>query len=216
MSENKKSTGLQLDQIEISLNSSPLVTISQFVAPGEVLAVMGPSGSGKSTLLAYVGGFLDKAFVAKGRILLDGQDVTKFEPEQRHLGLMFQEPLLFPHLSVGRNLMFGIPAQVSKRADRLAQVESALVEADLEGYFHRDPATLSGGQQARVALMRLLLSRPKALLLDEPFSRLDVELREKIRHFVFKQARENALPVLLVTHDEDDAKSANAKRFYIK
>lgn len=211
----KDNSGLRLEKIEIRLKEKLLVSIDETILPGEVLAVMGPSGSGKSTLLAYVGGFLDAAFQAKGRVLLDGQDVSGFKPEQRHLGLMFQEALLFPHLSVGRNLLFGIPKQTAKRAERIAEVEKALGQAGLEGYFDRDPATLSGGQQARVALMRLLLSKPKALLLDEAFSRLDMELREKIRQFVFQQARENALPVLMVTHDEDDAKSADAKCFYI-
>ena len=203
--------GLTLDGVVIRRDERALVDISDHVAPGEVLTVMGPSGSGKSTLLSYIIGTLDGAFDAKGRVVLNGADITDLAPEQRHVGILFQDELLFPHLSVGDNLAFGLRASVKGRAARRQRIESALEDIGLAGFADRDPETLSGGQKARVALMRMLLSDPKALLLDEPFSRLDTERRDQIRALVFDQARAKGLPVLLVTHDHADADAAGGR-----
>ncbi len=176
------------------------------VAPGAVVTVMGPSGSGKSTLLSWICGTLDPAFTADGRVWLGEREITGWPPEARRVGILFQDDLLFPHLSVGDNLGFGLPAAVRGRAARRARVEAALADADLPGFADRDPATLSGGQRARVAVMRTLLAEPRALLLDEPFNRLDAALRDRFRRFVFAHA--GRLPTLLVTHDEADALAA--------
>jgi putative thiamine transport system ATP-binding protein len=173
-----------------------------------VTTLMGPSGCGKSSLLSYLCGTLEPAFEASGRVRLDGVAIDALPPEQRRLGILFQDDLLFPHLSVGENLAFALPPTVRGRRERRARVEAALEEAELPGFAERDPATLSGGQRARVALMRTLLARPRALLLDEPFSRLDHELRERVRRFVFDHARRAGLPTLLVTHDPADAEAA--------
>lgn len=204
------SNGLVLDAVAIGIGGATLIErLDLAIAPGGVATVMGPSGSGKSSLLAYVAGFLDtRLFDAGGAVRLDGLDVTRLRPEQRRIGLLFQDDLLFPHLSVAGNLMFGVPAAISARTERLRLVEAALADADLAGFGPRDPATLSGGQRARVALMRVLLSQPKALLLDEPFSRLDAALRGAFRQMVFEQARRRGLPVLMVTHDRQDADAA--------
>ena len=172
---------------------------------------MGPSGSGKSSLLAYVAGFLDPELSGTGRVVLAGSDVTDLPPERRRMGLLFQDALLLPHLSVAGNLLFGLTPAVRGRAARLEAVEAALAEVGMEGMGDRDPATLSGGEAARVALMRTLLARPQALLLDEPFSRLDAELRSQIRSLVFGESRKRGLPVLLVTHDEADAEAAGGQ-----
>jgi putative thiamine transport system ATP-binding protein len=188
-----------------------LVDISDHVAAGEVLTVMGPSGSGKSTLLSYIIGTLDGGFDAQGRVVLNDTDITDLAPEQRHVGILFQDELLFPHLSVGENLAFGLRASVKGRVARRQQIDAALEDIGLPGFADRDPETLSGGQKARVALMRMLLSGPKALLLDEPFSRLDTERRDQIRALVFDQARAKGLPVLLVTHDHADADAAGGR-----
>ena len=177
------------------------------VEPGAVVTVMGPSGSGKSTLLSWMCGTLDPAFRVAGRVWLGEEDITSLSPEARRVGILFQDDLLFPHLSVGGNLAFGLPAAVRGRAARRARVEAALADADLAGFADRDPATLSGGQRARVAVMRTLLAEPRALLLDEPFNRLDADLRDRFRRFVFTHAR--SLPTLLVTHDEADALAAS-------
>ncbi|MEZ5923869.1 MAG: ATP-binding cassette domain-containing protein [Hyphomicrobiaceae bacterium] len=196
---------LVLSGVNIHRQAERLLSIDAHIGPGEVLTVMGPSGSGKSTLLSYVAGLLDPAFTAAGRVLLDGRDISGLPPEERRIGLMFQDPLLFPHLSVGSNLLFGVGRRVPERR---ARVRAALAAADLVGFEDRDPATLSGGQKARVALMRVLLSEPHALLLDEPFSKLDTALRSEIRSFVFARARAEGLPSLLVTHDPADAEAA--------
>ena len=115
---------------------------------------------------------------------------------------------MFPHLSVGENLAFALPPAVRGRRARHERIEAALREADLDGFSGRDPATLSGGQRARVAVMRTLLAEPRALLLDEPFGKLDRALRDRFRAFVFDHARAARLPTLLVTHDEADAAAA--------
>ena len=175
------------------------------IGPGEVLTVMGPSGIGKSTLLSFVIGMLPATFQASGQVLLDGRDITDLRPEARRVGILFQDDLLFPHLSVGENLAFGLASGVK---DRAARIDDALAEIGLEGFAPRDPATLSGGQKARVALMRMLLSEPCALVLDEPFSRLDTARRDQVRSLVFDVAKRRSLPVLMVTHDIEDARAA--------
>jgi putative thiamine transport system ATP-binding protein len=200
--------GLRLDDVSISIGGRPLVNVDRRVRPGEVLTVMGPSGSGKSALLAFIGGFLDPAFTATGRVFVSGVELTALPAEDRHAGILFQDPLLFPHLSVAGNLVFAVPSATRDRNERRRLAEGALDAVGLSGFGPRDPDTLSGGQKARVALARVLLSRPRALLLDEPFSRLDADLRAQIRQLIFAKARENALPVLLVTHDEADAEAA--------
>jgi len=177
------------------------------VPAGETVTVMGPSGSGKSTLLSFVSGVTAPGVRVAGTVCLGQDDITAFPPEQRRIGILFQDDLLFPHLSVGDNLGFGIPRAVP-RAARRRRVAAALAEAGLEGFAGRDPATLSGGQKMRVACLRVLLSEPRALLLDEPFSALDVALRGRFRRFVFDRVRALGLPALMVSHDPGDARAA--------
>ncbi len=170
------------------------------IEPGEILALMGPSGSGKSTILSWLTGTLDKRIWASGEVWLGDTCLNQVPVEKRMLGLMLQQDYLFPHMTVGQNLKFGLRG--GTRAERQARVEQSLASAGLQGMIDRDPATLSGGQRARVSLLRTLLSNPCALLLDEPFSRLDVTRRAQIRDFTWRSA-EN-LSTLLVTHDDAD------------
>jgi len=174
--------------------------LSFTIEPGEILVLMGPSGSGKSTILSWLTGTLDKRISAIGEVWLGDTCLNQVPVEQRRLGLMLQQDYLFPHMSVGQNLKFGLRG--GSRAERVKKVNDSLESAGLIGMIDRDPATLSGGQRARVSLLRTLLSNPCALLLDEPFSRLDVTLREQIREFTWRSAE--TLPTLLVTHDETD------------
>lgn len=198
-------TGLALDEVSLSVGPRPLFPpLSLQLPPGEVATLMGPSGCGKSSLLAFLCGTLDPALTASGRVFLDGAPLDRLPPERRRLGILFQDDLLFPHLSVGDNLAFGLPPGLS-RGERRARVDAALAEAELPGFAGRDPATLSGGQRARVALMRALLAEPRALLLDEPFGNLDAALRARFRAFVLDHTAARGLPVLLVTHDPADA-----------
>lgn len=197
---------LQLIGVTLSLGGRSLIEgLSLDVADGVVATVMGPSGAGKSTLLDFVGGHLQRGVVARGRVILDGRDVTALPAERRRIGLLFQDAMLFPHLSVADNLAFGLPRGTPDRADVIAR---ALDSAGLAGFGPRDPATLSGGQRGRVALMRTLLAEPRAVLLDEPFSRLDAGLRTDFRAFVLGRIRERGIPALMVTHDAEDAAAA--------
>lgn len=200
--------GLVLEKVTIALAGHRLVAVDHVVAPGEVLTIMGPSGSGKSSLLAYVAGFLDPAFAAAGRVFCAGREITALPPQDRHAGILFQDALLFPHMTVGGNLLFAIPETVRGRKERRDLATAVLDEVELGDFFDRDPETLSGGQKARVALARVLLSQPTLLLLDEPFSRLDAGLRARARELVFAAVHSRRLPALLVTHDEADAVAA--------
>ena len=200
---------LSLRDVCIALPDRELIRhLSIEIAPGQVVTVMGASGSGKSSLLAYIGGFLQAPFVATGAMAIGAWRLNDEPPHARRAGILFQDDLLFPHLSVAGNLLFGVPAAVRSRRARRAVVDEALSEAGLAGYGERDPATLSGGQRARVALLRTLLSEPRLLLLDEPFGKLDAVLRADFRRFVFEHAQRLRLPTLMVTHDADDAQAA--------
>lgn len=200
---------LQLKGVSLRLHGRLLIAPLTFtVAPGEVVTLMGASGCGKSSLLAWLCGTLPSAFSAAGQATIGDRELTRLAPEARRLGILFQDDLLFPHLSVGQNLAFALPHHIRSRTERADRIAAALAEAGLAGYGDRDPATLSGGQRARVAVMRVLLSEPRALLLDEPFSKLDVATRQRFREFVFDHLRERRLPTVLVTHDPADAEAA--------
>ncbi len=199
-------SGLQFEHVRLA--AGPRVLVADFslgIAPGEIATVMGASGAGKSSLLAYACGTLAPGLAASGSVRLDGIEISGLPPERRRIGILFQDDLLFPHLSVGANLGFGLRAETK---DRRARIEEALAAAGLAGFAARDPATLSGGQRQRVALMRALLAEPAAILLDEPFGKLDADLRAQMREFVFAHVRERKLPCLMVTHDSQDADAA--------
>jgi putative thiamine transport system ATP-binding protein len=186
-----------------NLTLEPLLrNVSFSVERGEILTLMGPSGSGKSTLFAWLVGALSTDFHAHGELWLDDQRLDTRPVEKRGIGILFQDALLFDHFSVGQNLMLALPAQI--RTARRERVEQALASAGLAGFYASDPATLSGGERSRVSLLRALLAQPRALLLDEPFSRLDKSLRVTFREWVFAEVRALNIPVVLVTHDEED------------
>lgn len=202
---------LEIKDLSVRFRGQPplFAPLNLTIAAGEVGTVMGPSGVGKSTLLDAVGGHLAHGFAASGQVWLNGRSLDGAPAESRRIGLMFQDAVLFPHLSVGDNLAFGLGRHIQGRAARADAVARALEQAGLSGMERRDPATLSGGQRARVALMRTLLAEPLALLLDEPFSKLDPALRAEMRGFTFRHIRERGIPALMVTHDPQDAAAAN-------
>lgn len=204
------SLAIHIDSISIAngeLHRNLVQNLDLCIAPGQITTLMGASGSGKSSVLAAVAGTLSEALHFKGAVSLNGKRVDDLPTSQRNIGLLFQDDLLFAHMTVFENLLFAVPAaQKSLRSDAVHQ---ALQEADLSGFGDRDPATLSGGQRARVALMRALLAKPQALLLDEPFSKLDAALRERFKEFVFSHVRARNIPVLMVTHDKADVADDN-------
>jgi putative thiamine transport system ATP-binding protein len=206
-SQQRMSLSIHIAQLG-SAQRTLLKDLRLTVQPGQILTLMGPSGSGKSSVLAAIAGTLGsvaegaQALHFEGSVHLDGVELAQRPTAQRGIGLLFQDALLFAHMTVAENLLLAVPP--GPRAERREQVRQALAEAGLEGYGERDPATLSGGQRARVALMRALLAKPKALLLDEPFSKLDATLRDQFRTFVFDHIRARQIPALLVTHDAAD------------
>jgi putative thiamine transport system ATP-binding protein len=196
---------LNITHLTLTRGATPLLAdFNLTVKPGEIVTVSGASGSGKSTLLNWMIGDLDPAFSATGELWLDERRLDGLPIEQRQLGLLFQDDLLFGHLSVGQNLAFALPGRFVGSQARRRRIAQRLTDMGLDGFYERDPATLSGGQRARVSLMRTLLAEPQALLLDEPFSKLDAALRSQFRAYVFEQITRQRIPTLLVTHDPAD------------
>ena len=192
---------LKLNRVEIETPQRKLFgPLSVEIAKSEIVGLQAASGSGKSLMLRWMLGALPQGVSAKGELYLDEAPLHHLPTEARHIGLLLQQATLFPHLSVAGNLQFAMPPDPN-RAQKIAQM---LEQAGLSGFEQRDPATLSGGQQARVALLRALAAEPKALLLDEPFSSLDPELRAEFRTWVFSQISEREIPALVVSHDRED------------
>ncbi len=203
-------TGGRLDLDKVTLWIGPrqlFEPLTLSLAAGTIASIMGPSGSGKSALLAWIAGVPIPAFRATGRVVLDGRDVTDLAPENRRIGLVAQDDRLFRHLRVGENLEMALPAgePVAKR-HQLA--EKSLTQLGLAGFQHRDVAGLSGGERARVSLLRAMLAEPLAVLLDEPFSKLDLPLRSQIRQGFLDYIRNRCVPALIATHDSADAQTA--------
>ena len=171
---------------------------------GEFLSLLGPSGCGKSTLLKTIAGIVP---AKAGSVLLDGQDITALPIHKRGTTVLFQDMRLFPHKSVAENVAFPLKMQGVSKAERMKTAEVLLEKVQLEGFGNRRPMELSGGQQQRVALARALAAKPKLLLLDEPFSALDENLREDMRSLVLQLKDEFRMTVILVTHDREEALS---------
>ena len=187
----------QFDGVDVVNN------VSLSVRPGQVTCLLGPSGCGKTTTLRIIAGVERQQ---KGKILLDGTLVsdskTHLEPDKRRVGLIFQDFALFPHLNIEENVGFGLEGRNSKNSSRISQL---LSRVGLDGFQKKYPHQLSGGEQQRIALVRALAPRPRLMLMDEPFSGLDLRLRDDIRDMTLNLLREEGTAVLLVTHDPDEA-----------
>ncbi|MBE6980104.1 MAG: ABC transporter ATP-binding protein [Ruminococcaceae bacterium] len=181
-----------------------LKDLSLEAAEGEFLSLLGPSGCGKSTLMKTIAGIVP---ASSGRILLDGQDITNLPIHKRGTVVVFQDMRLFPHKSVAENVAFPLKMQGVPKQERLKTAETLLEKVRMAGFGSRKPGELSGGQQQRIALARALAAQPKLLLLDEPFSALDENLREDMRHLVLQLQKEFSMTVILVTHDREEALS---------
>ena len=215
-------SSLQIKNLQLYRQGELLLSLNEQIAGGEILTVMGPSGSGKSSLLNWLTGILPNGFTATGDIWLNDENVSDLPTHLRHIGVLYQDALLFSHLSVAGNIAFAMPQDNKNSAEKLnkkqrrEKIEQALEQVGLAGMGNRHPDNLSGGQQARVALLRTLLSAPKAILLDEPFSKLDTQLRVDTRQLVFDQIRTHKLPAIMVTHDYSDAEAANGKIIHLE
>ena len=170
---------------------------------GKILTIFGSSGIGKSSLINVIAGVYESNLLFTGDIVLNNKKITNTLPEKRKIGLLLQDGVLFPHLSVEQNLIFGIKKSLTNK-EKYLLINEHLIKANMEGFENRYPNTLSGGQKSRVACLRAILSEPDALLLDEPFSSIDPEQRNSFRLFVANQVREKKIPCILVTHDESD------------
>jgi len=197
------STGLHCEQLSRRVGDRLLLDrLSLAVAPGESLALLGPSGCGKTTTLRLLAG-LDPA--SGGRIQLDGDDVTERPAGQRQVAMVFQSYALYPHLSVLGNLELGLEVRGVAAAERRQRIAEVLALLQLEGLELRRPAQLSGGQRQRVALARALLRQPRLMLLDEPMSNLDAQLRDQLRPELRALLQRAGHPVIHVTHDQQEA-----------
>ena len=176
--------------------------ISLEVPSGELLALIGASGSGKTTTLRIAAGY---EVPDSGRVLFDGKDITGLPPQKRGFGMVFQHYALFPHMSVGENVGFGLEARAVPKAQRRQRAQSALASVGLENAVDRTIQSLSGGEQQRVALARALVIEPKVLLMDEPLSNLDPTLRQSTRDELRAMLHRVGVPALFVTHDQEDA-----------
>jgi putative thiamine transport system ATP-binding protein len=186
-------------------NSDKLLGPLNFdIKPGEILTLMGASGVGKSTVLNWLIGATQPTFDIQGEANLGEVRIDLLPTEKRRIGILFQDDLLFPHFTVGDNLTYALPASTTGKLARRTAIENILEESGMGGFYDRDPSTLSGGQRARISLLRALVAEPQALLMDEPFSKLDAALRQQFRHFVYDRVQARDIPTLLVTHDEED------------
>lgn len=199
-----EATRLQKTATELSSTPWLLKELDLTIQSGEIVTLMGPSGCGKSTLLSLISGHLNPHFAFSGSVELQGVPIQTQPPHLRGVGILFQDDLLFPHLTVWENIAFALPNQLSGK-QRKQHALATLKKVHLEALSESMPHQLSGGQKARISLLRMLSAQPKAILLDEPFSQLDPELRASFRQWVFEQITQAKIPTLMVTHDQEDA-----------
>ena len=198
---------LELKNITLKWNSPKgkifIKDLNLKIKNGEILCVFGASGVGKSSLINIIAGVYENELLFEGDIILNGKKLNQVPTEKRKIGLLLQDGTLFPHLTVEQNILFGMNKKLSYKEKSLL-IAKNLKKSDMASFEDRYPHTLSGGQKARVACLRAILSEPEALLLDEPFSSLDPDQRNSFREFVVNNVRNNKIPCLLVTHDKND------------
>jgi spermidine/putrescine transport system ATP-binding protein len=205
MSMHVDGQGARIELINLEKRFSGVVAVRNIgmaVQPGEFLTMLGPSGCGKTTTLRMIGGF---EYPSGGQILIDGRDVAALPPFRRPVNTVFQQYALFPHMTVARNVGYGLEMAGIGRSERQRRVADVLAMVRLANVDHRKPSELSGGQQQRVALARALVNRPKALLLDEPLGALDLKLRKAMQLELKQLNRETGATFIYVTHDQEEA-----------
>src|SRR5690606_9884021 len=204
---SQKKVGIRIEDLHLSFGDTKVLQgIDMVIEPGEFFAFLGPSGSGKSTLLRAIAGF---GPTPKGRIMIGDQDVAALPPWKRNVGMVFQSYALWPHMSVRKNVAFGLEERRVPKSEIGPKVEAALETVDLLHLADRMPAQLSGGQQQRVALARTIAIEPQVLLLDEPLSNLDAALRVQMRRELLALQRKLGLTTIFVTHDQEEANTTS-------
>jgi len=192
---------LSIDDLKYTYHDTGTYNFSMTVNKGEIVAILGQSGSGKSTLLDLIAGFIS---AKSGSIMIDAEELISLSVEQRPLTILFQHHNLFEHLSVQKNILLGISKTLKSSKEEIAKVKDILKEVGLEAHEHKLASTLSGGQQQRVALARALIRQKPILLLDEPFTGLDMATRIQMLELVRKITTENNLHTIMVTHEQQD------------
>ena len=204
-------SGLEVRHLSVTHPGRPPIEavrdVSLAVAPGEIVALVGPSGCGKSSLLGAIAGVVP----CDGEVRWDGEDMTRVPVHRRGFGLIFQDGYLFPHRTVGGNVAFGLEMGGMPRPERDARVDEMLTMVHLDGYGSRRVDELSGGERQRVALARSLAPRPRLLLLDEPLSSLDTELRTRLARDVRDVLKATATTAIVVTHDRREARTIGSR-----
>jgi iron(III) transport system ATP-binding protein len=198
-----RAVGVRIEGVNLSYGRHHVLKdIDLDIRPGEFFAFLGPSGCGKTTLLRLIAGFNS---AESGRVLIGGRDISGLPPWKRNVGMVFQSYALWPHMSVRRNVAFGLEERRLPRAEIGRRVEAALDLVGLAALAERKPSQLSGGQQQRVALARTIAIEPKVLLLDEPLSNLDAKLRVQVRRELRELQQRLGLTTIFVTHDQEEA-----------
>ena len=209
LTDEQRSLGIDIENLHLSFGSTKVLEgIDLSISAGEFFAFLGPSGSGKSTLLRAIAGFGPEP---KGSIRIGGKEVTRLPPWKRDVGMVFQNYALWPHMTVAKNVAFGLEERNVGRAEVRQRVGEALELVGLTDLSERRPSALSGGQQQRVALARTIVVRPKVLLLDEPLSNLDANLRVKMRRDILNLQRQLGLTTIFVTHDQEEANTTASR-----
>jgi len=202
---SSKGVGIEIRNVNLSYGTSQILkNVSLSIRQGELFAFLGPSGCGKTTLLRLIAGFNQ---ADSGDVRLDGQDILRLPPWQRDVGMVFQSYALWPHMTVARNVAFGLEERRLPRAEIAERVSAALSLVGLTALAERYPSQLSGGQQQRVALARTIAIEPKVLLLDEPLSNLDAKMRVQVRRELRDLQQRLGLTTIFVTHDQEEANS---------
>ncbi len=209
MSLQAQSSEVIIENLGLSFGDTQVLKgIDLTIKAGEFFSFLGPSGSGKSTLLRAIAGFGPEP---TGRILIGGQEVAKLPPWERNVGMVFQSYALWPHMTVAKNVAFGLEERKVARPEIDKRVKEALDLVDLADYAQRRPSQLSGGQQQRVALARTIIIEPRVLLLDEPLSNLDANLRVQMRRDILSLQKKLNLTTIFVTHDQEEANTTSAR-----
>lgn len=199
---------VKVENVSKSYNKTPVIkAISLDIEKGERIVILGPSGCGKTTLLRMIAGFIHPD---KGKLIIDGQTVANngkciIDPESRQVGMVFQDLALWPHMTSYKNIEFGLKAKKVPKAEIRRRIDAIFEKVQMVQFRNAYPGELSGGQQQRIALARALVTRPKILLMDEPLSSLDTDLRQVLRREILRLQEELAITMIYVTHDREEA-----------